>query len=159
MGSRPSIYNTPPVYISWRRQAASRLDVYTSPPTCRTLCDPMDCSLPGSFVHGILQARILQWVAMLSSRESSQPKSPTLRQILYQLSHQGNPFTLQDRKKQQEQGKQSDFGHFDSVDMSLSKLREIVKDREAWRAAVHGVAQSWTQFSDRTSKTTFMAET
>ena len=32
----------------------------------------------------------------------------------------------------------------DSVDMSLSKLREIVKDREAWRAAVHGIAKRWT---------------
>ena len=39
---------------------------------CLTLCDPMDCSLPGSSVHGILQARILEWVALLSSRESSQ---------------------------------------------------------------------------------------
>ena len=36
----------------------------------------------------------------------------------------------------------------DSVDMSLSKLREIVKDREAWHAAVHGVAKNQTQFSD-----------
>ena len=38
---------------------------------CSTLCDPMDCSLSGHLVHGILQARILQWVAMPSSRESS----------------------------------------------------------------------------------------
>ena len=39
-----------------------------------TLCDPMDCSPPGSSVHGILQARILEWVAMSSSRGSSQPR-------------------------------------------------------------------------------------
>ena len=42
--------------------------------SCPTLCDPMDCSLPGSSVHEILQARILEWVAMPSSRGSSLPK-------------------------------------------------------------------------------------
>ena len=36
--------------------------------SCPTLCDPMDCSLPGSFVLGILQARTVEWVAMPSSR-------------------------------------------------------------------------------------------
>ena len=40
---------------------------------CSTLCDSMDCSSPGSFVHGILQARILEWIAIPFSRGSSQP--------------------------------------------------------------------------------------
>ena len=43
--------------------------------SCPTLCDPMDCDPPGSSVHGILQARILEWVAVLFSRESSRPRS------------------------------------------------------------------------------------
>ena len=42
---------------------------------CLTLCDPMDCSLPGSSVHGIFQARVLQWVAvsLIRRRRSKKP--------------------------------------------------------------------------------------
>ena len=43
-------------------------------------------------------------------------------------------------------------GIIDSVNMNLSKLREIVEDREAWHAAVHGVTESQTQLSNRTAK-------
>ena len=46
--------------------------------SCWTLCEPTDCSLPGSSVYGILQARILEWIAIPFSRGSSQPRDRTL---------------------------------------------------------------------------------
>ena len=66
---------------------------------CLTLCDLMNCSPPGSSVHGILQARILEWVAFSSSRESFRPRdwihiswiSCTGKQILSPLSHLESP--------------------------------------------------------------------
>ena len=65
---------------------------------CSTLCDPMDCSLPDSSVHGILQARILEWVAILFSKGLSLTQGSNLgflhyRLALYHLSHQGSPKT------------------------------------------------------------------
>jgi len=42
---------------------------------CPTLCHPMDCSLLGSSVHGIFQAKVLEWVAISFSRGSSQPRA------------------------------------------------------------------------------------
>ena len=45
--------------------------------SCPTLCEPMDCHSPGSSDHGIFQARLLDWVAMPSSRGSSRPRDPT----------------------------------------------------------------------------------
>ena len=44
---------------------------------CLTVCDPMDCSLPGSSVHGISQARILEWVVISFSRGTSRPRDQT----------------------------------------------------------------------------------
>ena len=55
------------------------------------LCDPMDYSLPGSSVQGILQAILLEWLAVPFSGDGLQP----CRQILYHLSHQGSPRTLE----------------------------------------------------------------
>ena len=66
--------------------------------SCLTLWDPMDCSPPGSSVHGILQARVLEWVATPISHQEifpTQGSNPGLlhcKWILYHLSHQGSPF-------------------------------------------------------------------
>ena len=65
--------------------------------SCLTLCNSMDYSPPGSSAHGILQARILEWVAIPFFRGSSPPRDQTQvsciscmgRQILYHLSHLG----------------------------------------------------------------------
>ena len=61
--------------------------------SCPTLCNPMNCSPPGSSVHGILQARILEWVAMSSPGDlpnpGKEPRSPSLQAVHYRLSHQG----------------------------------------------------------------------
>ena len=51
--------------VKWRREVTQ---------SCRTLCDPMDCSPPGSSFHGIFQAWILEWVVISFSRGSSQPR-------------------------------------------------------------------------------------
>ena len=63
--------------------------------SCPILWDPLDYHLPGSSVCGILQARILEWVAIPFSRGSSQPKNRTwfscIAQILHHLSHHGSP--------------------------------------------------------------------
>ena len=66
--------------------------------SCPALCDPMDCSPPGSSVHGILQARVLEWAAVPFSRGSSRPRDRTRvsyiagigRQALYPECHLGS---------------------------------------------------------------------
>ena len=68
--------------------------------SCLTLCGPRDRSPPGSSVHGILQARILEWVAMPPSRRSSQPRDLTCVSCgsciaggFLPLTHQESPYT------------------------------------------------------------------
>ena len=63
--------------------------------SCPTLCNPMDCSPPGSSNHGIFQAKVLEWVAISFSRGSSWPRnrtwvSHTVGRHFYHLSHQGS---------------------------------------------------------------------
>ena len=59
-----------PLWCPPWRESESESEVAQS---CLTLCNPMDCSLPGSSVHGIFQARVLEWVAILFCRGSSRP--------------------------------------------------------------------------------------
>ena len=70
------------VYVSCsqdevEKSFAKTVLIRASVQSCPALCDPMDCSPPGSSVHGILQARRLEWVAMPFSRASSQPRDGT----------------------------------------------------------------------------------
>ena len=67
--------------------------------SCPTLCDPMDCSLPGSSVRGVLQAGILEWVSFPVSRNLPDPGIklvssvfPSLQADSLPLSNQGSPF-------------------------------------------------------------------
>ena len=67
---------------------------------CPTLCDPMDCSLPASSAHAILQARILEWVGVLSPEDlpdpGIEPRSPTLLAFSLPSEPPGKPLVQSD---------------------------------------------------------------
>ena len=87
LGYHPSLFR---IYIV-RGQQCEHDKSFQS---CPTLWDPMDCSPPGSYVHGILQARILERVAMSSSRGSSRSRDKTRVSYIASLALVGGFFTI-----------------------------------------------------------------
>ena len=67
------------LFLNWETWSSERLNSLPVlvAESCLTLCNPMDCSPPGFSVHGILQARILEWITIPFSRGSSQPRDQT----------------------------------------------------------------------------------
>ena len=113
----------------------------------QTLCDPMDCSLPGSSVHGIFQAIVLEWIAISFSRGSSWPRGsnpglPHCRQKLYCLSHQRSPIYKLLKLNQFSSVAKSYWTFWDPMNNSMPGLPVYHKLSEFIQTHVHRVGDA-----------------
>ena len=84
--------------ISWLQSKSTLILCVKLLQLCLTLCDPMDCSPPSFSVHGILQAIILQWVAIPFSRGSSWPRARTRMFFTVWATREANNFRTEENK-------------------------------------------------------------